>query len=144
MHYLMLPAQAPAATPVPGVEALSAREAAGHERPDTAGIERYQLTPEPQQQNGSGFPFQVPEGLPRPAMHPGGGTTGTLTQPFLDDQGGTEGRHGMLVQTSSTPNGVQLPYGSSPRTFRAQPGPWDAGYVNSGELAANPVVIGDE
>ena len=142
MNFLMMPAQAPATDPGTGVESRAAREA-GAQRPDTEGLTRYMRTPEPEQQNGSGFPFQVPEGLPRPAMHPGGGTTGTLFQPNMDDQGGTEGRHGALVQTSSTPDGVQLPYGSSPRTFRAQPGPWDSGYVNAGELA-RPVVVGDE
>ena len=143
MNFLFMPAQAPAADPGTGIEARSAREAGGNERPDTVGLDRYQRSPEPEQQNGSGFPFQVPEGLPRPAMHPGGGTTGTLYQPFMDDQGGTEGRHGQLVQSSSSPDGVQLPYGSSPRTFRAQPGPWDSGYVNAGQSVAAPVV-GDE
>lgn len=142
-----MPAQAPAATPAPGVQAIAARQVAadeGRARGTVVGLTRYQLAPYDLAPMGSEQPFQgVPRYSDRPAMHPAG-PVGTLDQTDKDWSGfgGTTGAHGALVVTTGTPQGSQEPYGSNPRTFRAQPGPWDAGIVTAGSPSGQ--VVGDE
>jgi hypothetical protein len=143
--FMFLPAQAPAKTPAPGVQALSAEEVAaraGTLRNDSVGDDNYQRAPFPTVTEGSEQPDQWVPRIARPTMHPAG-PTGTLRQTDWDAQGGDEGRHGALVLTSGTPDGSQEPYGQSPRTFRAQPSPWDSGVVSTGS-PYDPQVIGDE
>lgn len=128
--YPYWPAQKPATEPPPGgEEALSAFEEAADDgtlRPDDIGDTDWQRVPFYPPVLGSDFPFQVPKGTPRPAMHPAG-PVGTLHPTDWNEYGGTAGLHGELVQSIQGPaQSGQQPFGANPKTWRAQPQPWDA------------------
>lgn len=117
----MLPAQAPATIPPPGVEALG-RSGFDQRNPDGADTP-YMRTPFRVPEWGSEMPVQVVARVAPPARHPAG-PTGTL-HPVDPEVGGNEGRHGELVQQSSTPTGSQTPWETNRKTWRAAPEPYD-------------------
>lgn len=113
--------------PSAGEENLSATQQAarsGQLRSTDGGIDRHDgLYPTPVPQQGSGYEFQqIPGVVTRPTNHP---TPLLLTHDVDGTQGGATGVHGEIIQTASTPSGEQTPFGSAPKTWRAEPAPWD-------------------
>lgn len=130
MNPLSWPAQDPVELPEPTGDSVSALEEGfrdGDARSDP-GVTTFQRVPFYIDQGGSSFPFQVPAGTPRPAMHPAG-PAGTLNGAAADwnHQGGSEGLHGELYPAAAFADpGHQQTWGVQPRTWRAEPEPWDA------------------
>lgn len=79
--------------------------------------------PQPEATPGSPYDWFPLLGTPRAPRMPSSMTT---LHPVEPEFGGDIGSHGELVQSTSTPDGEQLPFGSSPKTWRAAPTPWDA------------------
>ena len=120
------PAQEPASIPEPGMEVRGSTDraaTAGQLRSTDVGDTPLVDHPVPEVVAGSAYWWQPLIGTPRTAMMPSAMTT---LHPVDPEFGGDLGTHGELVQSTSTPNGEQLAFGSSPKTWRAAPNPWDA------------------
>jgi len=131
---------APASTPVRVGDTVSAEEAAarmGTLRSEDVGDNIFQRAPFQLVQYGSFYPFQHPVGVvTRAPLHPAG-PVGTLHDSGWNYQGGSVGLHGEMVLTSTTPDGEQQAFGVAPKTWRAEPNPWDAD-VFTGWRPADP------